>query len=65
VLIIFNPTAGAGRRRRLARALAALRARGLSPELAETRGPGDAGRIAREANGTHELIVAAGGDGMN
>jgi len=63
VLIIFNPTAGAGRRRRLARALAALRARGLSPELAETRGPGDAGRIAREANGTHELIVAAGGDG--
>jgi diacylglycerol kinase family enzyme len=64
MLIVFNPTAGAGRRRRLARALAALAARGLRPELTETRGPGDAEAIARRASGNGvALVVAAGGDG--
>lgn len=63
MLIIFNPTAGAGRRRRLARAVAALRGHGVTPELAETRGPGDAGRIARDGAGHKRIIVAAGGDG--
>jgi diacylglycerol kinase (ATP) len=64
VLIVFNPAAGAGRRRRLARALDALAARGLRPALAETRGPGDASRLAREAAERGErLVVAAGGDG--
>jgi diacylglycerol kinase (ATP) len=64
VLIVFNPTAGAGRRRRLSRALDALAARGVRCDLAETRAPGDAGRIAREAaaRGT-AVVVAAGGDG--
>ncbi|WP_170985042.1 diacylglycerol kinase family protein [Roseomonas sp. AR75] len=64
VLIVFNPAAGAGRRRRLSRALAALLARGLRPELAETRGPGDAETLARSAaqRGVG-VVVAAGGDG--
>jgi YegS/Rv2252/BmrU family lipid kinase len=64
MLVVFNPTAGAGRRRRLARALSALVARGLRPEVAETRGPGDAEGIAREAAGRGvAMVVAAGGDG--
>ncbi|WP_372623183.1 diacylglycerol/lipid kinase family protein [Falsiroseomonas sp.] len=64
MLIVFNPAAGAGRRRRLARALAALLARGVRPDLAETRGPGDAETLAREAalRGV-PVVVAAGGDG--
>jgi diacylglycerol kinase family enzyme len=64
VLIVFNPTAGAGRHRRLARALAALKSRGLRPDLAETRGPGDAEILARNAaQGGEPVVVAAGGDG--
>ena len=64
VLIVFNPAAGSGRSRRLSHALAALRARGLRPELAETRGPGDAARLARDAAGRGvAVVVAAGGDG--
>ena len=64
VLIVFNPTAGAGRRRRLARALDALAARGLRPELAETRAPGHASVLAQEAAGRGvAVVVAAGGDG--
>lgn len=64
MLIVFNPTAGAGRRRRLGRALATLSALGLRVELAETSGPGDAEGIARDAarRGTAR-VVAAGGDG--
>jgi diacylglycerol kinase (ATP) len=64
MLIVFNPAAGAGRRRRLSRALGALLARGLRPELAETRGPGDAEALARAAarRGV-PVVVAAGGDG--
>ncbi len=64
MLIIFNPAAGAGRRRRLARALGALRARGVRADLAETRAPGDAEALAREAARRGEaVVVAAGGDG--
>lgn len=64
MLIVFNPAAGAGRRRRLARALGVLARVGLRPELAETRRPGDAEEIAREAAGRGvPLVVAAGGDG--
>jgi len=64
VLIVFNPAAGAGRRRRLARALLALRAQGLVPEVAETAGPGHATRLTRDAvSAGHDVVVAAGGDG--
>ena len=64
MLIVFNPAAGARRRQRLARALAALGRLGLRPELAETRHPGHATLLAREAAGRGvPLVVAAGGDG--
>ena len=64
VLIIFNPTAGAGRQRRLARAIAALGACGVKPDLAETRAPGHAETLARDAAARGvALVVAAGGDG--
>jgi diacylglycerol kinase family enzyme len=64
MLVVFNPAAGAGRRRRLMRAISALLTHGLRPELAETRGPGDAEGLAREAAGRGvPMVVAAGGDG--
>jgi YegS/Rv2252/BmrU family lipid kinase len=64
VLIVFNPAAGSGRRRRLSHALAALRARGLRLELAETQGTGHAEAWAREAAARGvAVVVAAGGDG--
>jgi diacylglycerol kinase (ATP) len=64
VLIVFNPAAGAGRRRRLARAMSRLVAHGLHPQLAETRGAGHAEILAREAAGRGVgVVVAAGGDG--
>ncbi|MBU8539329.1 diacylglycerol/lipid kinase family protein [Falsiroseomonas tokyonensis] len=64
MLIVFNPTAGAGRRRRLARAMAALAGLGLRPEVAETQGPGDARLIAAAAaRHGRAVVVAAGGDG--
>lgn len=63
MLVVFNPAAGSARRRRLERALAALRAAGLRPEVADTRGPGDAERIARAAGPDVAAVVAAGGDG--
>lgn len=61
-LVIFNPTAGPRRRRRLRATLAALRARGVSVTVCETCAPGDAERIARDATGC-STVVAAGGDG--
>lgn len=64
MLIVFNPAAGAGRRRRLSRAIAALAAHGLRPDLAETRGPGDAQALAHDAAARGvPIVVAAGGDG--
>lgn len=64
MLIIFNPVAGGTRRRRLARALRALRSAGASLELAETTHPGHARSLAESAARCGvQLIVAAGGDG--
>lgn len=64
VLIIFNPIAGAGRRRRLGRALAWLQARDVGHDVAETRAPGDAESLARDATRRGvRVVVAAGGDG--
>lgn len=63
-LVIFNPTAGSRRRRRLETFLAALRAGGAAPLLRETTGVGDARRLAftAAAEGADALLVA-GGDG--
>lgn len=64
MLIVFNPTAGARRRARLGRALDALARLGLRADLAETRAPGHATLLAREAAGRGvPVVVAAGGDG--
>lgn len=64
MLIVFNPTAGGERRRRLRRALDALARLGLSADLAETERPGHATLLARDAAGRGvPLVVAAGGDG--
>jgi diacylglycerol kinase (ATP) len=66
-LAIVNPAAGGGRSRKLlGPALARLRAGGVAVELAETRGPGDAVRIAREAYaGGRRRFIAVGGDGTS
>ncbi len=62
LLVIVNPTAG--RRGRLAAVLAALSARGCFLHVVATKAPGDAERIAREADmGAFDAAVAAGGDG--
>ena len=64
MLIVFNPAAGARRRGRLARAIAALTQSGVVARVAETLRPGHATAIAREAAaGGVPLVVAAGGDG--
>ena len=65
-LVIFNPTAGWRRRRRLDATLRLLREAGVVCELAETRGRGDAEALAREAADAARppsLVIAAGGDG--
>lgn len=64
-LVIFNPTAGGRRRRRLEAALAALERRGWDCALAETRARGDAEALTREAlrEGRAGAVLIAGGDG--
>lgn len=60
-LAIANPAAGSrGAARRLAHGLAATVSAGI--EIAETRGPGDAVRLARQGSG-YDGIVVVGGDG--
>lgn len=62
---IVNPAAGGGRCGRLApAALERLRASGIAVQSVETRGPGDASRLAREAyDAGARTFVAVGGDG--
>ncbi len=66
-LAIVNPAAGGGRRRKmLGPALERLRAGGIEVDVAETRGPRDATRIAREAYGSgRRRFIAVGGDGTS
>jgi YegS/Rv2252/BmrU family lipid kinase len=62
---IVNPAAGSGRCRGLAKAaLDRLRSQGVVLEACETRGPGDASRLAERAyaDGSRQFI-AVGGDG--
>jgi diacylglycerol kinase (ATP) len=62
---IVNPAAGGGRCGRLApAALDKLRAAGLEPEVRETRTPGEAVALAREAYAKgFRNFIAVGGDG--
>ncbi|WP_255568845.1 diacylglycerol/lipid kinase family protein [Neoroseomonas alba] len=64
MLIVFNPAAGARRRRRLFAALDLIRGIGQRPEVAETSHRGHATELARQAaeEGVR-VVVAAGGDG--
>lgn len=66
-LAIVNPRAGGGRAQKLlAPAIDRLRARGVAMDVAETRGPGDATRIAREAYGSgRRKFISVGGDGTS
>lgn len=64
MLIIFNPTAGERRRRRLDRALDTLRGLAIRHEVVETLHAGHAATLARAAAfGGTRIVVAAGGDG--
>lgn len=66
-LAIVNPAAGGGRARKLlGPALERIRAGGIEIEVFETRGAGDATRIAREAYGRGvRSFIAVGGDGTS
>jgi len=63
-LVILNPAAGRGRARRLWPRLAqALGAAGVGFDLAETRAPLEAMRLAEGAAGRCAAVIAVGGDG--
>ena len=62
--IIFNPVAGAGKQKKLTRAVAAFNARGIRPMIRETKKRGDACYFAaEEVKRGSDIVIAAGGDG--
>jgi diacylglycerol kinase (ATP) len=63
--VILNPTAGSGAAARKKSAITrALTVSGVVPEVVHTEGPGDAGRLVREARRDGvECVVLVGGDG--
>jgi diacylglycerol kinase (ATP) len=64
LLVIYNPTAGWRRRRRMALVLEVLRRLGCAVTLRQTAARGDAEAFARAADpAAFDLVVAAGGDG--
>ncbi|MDR3438506.1 diacylglycerol kinase family lipid kinase [Telmatospirillum sp.] len=64
VLVIYNPTAGQWRRRRLRATLRALEGEGCTLTLHETTRPGDAEATAADLRAADfDVVVAAGGDG--
>jgi diacylglycerol kinase (ATP) len=66
-LAIVNPAAGGGRSRKLlGPALERLRAGGITIDIEQTKGSGDAARIAREAYRRGQRnFIAVGGDGTS
>ncbi len=66
ICIIHNPASGAPGRRRLERVVALLREAGAEVDEIRTGRHGQGRRRAREAarEGRHDLVVAAGGDGL-
>jgi len=63
LLVIHNPTAGRGQRKRLAEILTALRKEAVQVELRATGSAGDAERTARDCSSDIDVLVVAGGDG--
>ncbi|MCH2557308.1 MAG: diacylglycerol kinase family lipid kinase [Alcanivorax sp.] len=63
ITVIFNPTAGGGRARRLRHFVRALEQGGARVRLYHTRAPGDATRYLNALESQGECVVAAGGDG--
>ncbi len=64
ILVIYNPSAGQWRRRRLLATLRDLESRGGVLTLHETTRPGDAETTARNLSASdYDVVVAAGGDG--
>ena len=63
ITVIFNPTAGGGRAKRLRQFVRALEQGGARVRLYHTRAPGDATRFLRELGNPGDCVVAAGGDG--
>lgn len=68
-IIIYNPTSGRGRARRLRQleqAAEILKSAGIQAELAATTHPGAATQLARQAvREGRDLVIACGGDGTN
>jgi len=62
ILVIHNPVAGRGRRRRLRKLLKTLAAHGHDTRTRLTTHRGDAREVARTSKDT-DVIIAAGGDG--
>jgi len=64
-LVIFNPTAGGRRRKRLDKVIARLEEAGIRVTLRPTGAAGDAEVFARDAAAekTVDVVIAAGGDG--
>ena len=63
--VILNPTAGSGgAARKRAAIIRALTSGGVAPEVVQTQGPGDAGRLVREARRDGVEIVIHGRDGQ-
>ncbi|HEC13129.1 MAG TPA: diacylglycerol kinase family lipid kinase [Acidiferrobacteraceae bacterium] len=60
--VIYNPTAGGRRRRRLQAVIALLQGSGSEVTLRPTSRPGDAEALTRDTKDV-DVIVAAGGDG--
>jgi len=64
LLVIFNPTAGRRKRKRLERVLNRLETLGCALTLRETTKRGDAEQFAKDATeADFDAVVAAGGDG--
>jgi YegS/Rv2252/BmrU family lipid kinase len=62
-VVVFNPTAGRRRRRRLQKVLAVLDERHVRYRVKETSTAGDARRIAADLPQNTAMVVAVGGDG--
>lgn len=65
VTVIYNPTSGRRRGRKLRQFVEAARLRGLGVVVQRTQGPGDAEKLAAQAtsDGWTDTLVVAGGDG--